>query len=403
VTNLLYRPLPIVYGLFAGCLLAILTPGLRAQAPGTQDSRRLVEGRVLHGSARGERALKDQVVVLHRIASDSAGPVDSVRTSSDGAFRFAFRPSSDDALYIASVRYAGVAYFTAPLRAPIVQGKDADIVVFDTTSTGVPLNVRGRHLVVAAPRGGTGRRAVDVFEIANDTSVTLVSGPAGNPTWTVALPRGARKEQVDQGDIPAGAVQFNSGMARIFAPFSPGMKQLVISYELPPASFPATIPIHGPAVFEVLLEEPTARAVAPHLLPQAPVTLEGHTYQRYLAQDVPADATLRLTVPTTASRSRVLPAIIVLLALVAAALGWRAGRRELAAERSKGTVPDVLTPRGAIPDVSALVNAIAALDVVRESQSGAGQAVDAVYRRRRAELKEQLVALLAVESATNLR
>src|SRR4029078_7622886 len=135
---------------------------------------------------------------------------------------------------------------------------------------------------------------VDVFDIANDTSVTRVSGDSALATWSVALPAGARSIEVGQGDVPQGAVRFENGEARVFAPFAPGLKQLVLGYELPPSAFPVSVPMPVGTVLEVLLEEQGAQATAMRLTPQAPVTLEGRRYQRFTGGDVAAASVLGL-------------------------------------------------------------------------------------------------------------
>jgi hypothetical protein len=77
----------------------------------------------------------NQWVILHRVGHDRAGPLDSVRTTAAGAFSFQYRVTGDsDAVYFVSTSYGGVAYYTPPLRGPVVRGDDAALVVFDTTS-----------------------------------------------------------------------------------------------------------------------------------------------------------------------------------------------------------------------------------------------------------------------------
>ena len=287
-----------------------------------------VDGRVLRGTAAGERGVPSQRVVLHRVATDSAGPLDSTRTGPDGRFRFSYRARDDDAMYIASTSFSGVTYFTAPLRGSVVSGADAEIVVFDTSSRPISLTVRGRHLVVETPSVAGARRAIEVFEIANDTSVTRVAGAGGAATWSIDLPIGAVSPEVRQGDVPAEAVRFSNGVASVYAPFSPGLKQLVLAYELPRAAFPLTIPMRvGANVLEILLEEEGATVLGDRLQRKDPVTLEGRTYRRFLGQDVPAGADVRLIAPPPSAPAPLPPVVIVLVAAVFLALGVATGRR----------------------------------------------------------------------------
>ena len=350
-----------------------------------------MEGRVLRGGSAPERPVDGQMVVLHRIATDGAGPIDSMLTLRDGRYRFTYRASGGEAMYIVSARFAGVAYFTPPLREAVARGDDATILVFDTTSAPIRLQVRGRHLVMTAPGSDGTRRVVDVFEIANDTGVTRVAGAGA--TWSTLLPRGARGAAVGRGDVSAEAVRFSGDTAHVIAPFAPGFKQLVLRYELAGGAFPLRVPLADEvAVLEVLLEEDSARVAAPGLIRQEAVSLEGRRYQRYLAERVPAGTMLEVAVAGTPSGRSGGTAIAVLMAAAAAlALGTLAGRR---AAVSMAPVAGGDLPRGdedATPD--AIAAAIAAIDNVVDAtpRDGAREA----HAGRRAELKARLDAALA--------
>ena len=84
--------------------------------PGVAGEMRTVAGRVLSGSRDSLSPVANQMVVLHRISADSSGPIDSARTSATGGYRFRYRLDGPRSMYIVSSRYAGIAYFTTPLR-----------------------------------------------------------------------------------------------------------------------------------------------------------------------------------------------------------------------------------------------------------------------------------------------
>ncbi len=286
---------------------------------------RHVYGRVVHPVGQALAPVGGQRVTLHRVGSDTAGPIDSVFTRADGNYSFLYRTrGAQDAVYFASSTYDGIAYLSQPLSAAVVRGDEAEIIVYDTTSRAIPLRVRGRHLVVSSP-APTGRRSiVEVFELSNDTSVTVVSPGAGTdrPTWSLPLPPGAQGVQVGQGDISADAVSVQGNRLAVFAPFAPGLKQMSFSYSLPPASFPLTRALRaGAIVFEVLLEEAGARATGMPFRPEAPVTVEGRMFRRFIAQDVPPGAVLRVNVPVVFANGRTLYIAVVTTALGAVMLG----------------------------------------------------------------------------------
>ncbi len=318
-------------------LLALIVTPLRAQ------HSQIVAGRVLVQRREDTHAVAGTMVTLHRVGRDSAGAIDSVRSDARGRYRFSFQPfGAEGAVYFAAALYGGIAYFTAPLGATAIDGESAEIVVFDTASTGIDIGVRGRHLAISAPSTTGNRAVVDVFELGNDSLRTLVGAAAGRPTWRVPLPEGAVDAAVlrDAGDIAAAAVVVANGEAAVVAPFAPGLKQLALRYELVPSHDSLTIPVmEATNVLEVLLEEPNARVSGAGAVASGPVTVEGKSLQRYLAQDVPANAVLTIAFPASPAAGRRRPWVLVLLGAGVAVLlaGWLL-RRSLRRDPEAGSV-----------------------------------------------------------------
>ena len=137
-----------------------------------------------------------------------------------------------------------------------MEGGDADLLVYDTTSAAVPISVRGRHVIVTAPDTGKGRIVIEVYELSNDTSVTRIAGTPEKATFATTLPEGAFDPVATDGDVPAEAVKFENGRALVFAPIAPGVKQLSFHYRVPLNKAPIAIPLLAPAaVLEVLVED----------------------------------------------------------------------------------------------------------------------------------------------------
>jgi hypothetical protein len=320
-------------------------------------------------------------VTLHRVGGDSAGPLDSARTASDGHYAFQYRPfGAESAIYFVSASYGGIAYFTPPLRGRNVSGEDAEVTVFDTSSAPTGLGVRGRHVIVAA-KDSTGRRTViEVYELSNDSSYTLVGGGTN-------------------GDVSPEAVTFDSGQALVHAPFAPGLKQLSFSYALPESRFPLSIPIgRETAVLEVLVEEPTAGASAPRLTEVNPVSVEGRNFKRFLGQDVPATGVLTVTVPRGASGSRRTALIVGLLGVLGAAMLLALARA--AVRRPPGPIRVEAYPERPIADVAeGLAREIAELDAAFERDAPPGEEARLAYQRRREALKARLTEALAGRGA----
>jgi len=267
------------------------------------------------------------------------------------------------------------------------------ITVFDTSSHLVPFTIQGHHIVVSAPDEARRRKIVEVFELSNDTLVTIVGKDSVSAVWTTALPRGASGFKGGQGDVAPQALVVRGGRVNMLAPFGPGVKQLSYSYLLDESAFPLTVTLERQTVvLEVLLEEEGAQARASTLRPTGSATTEGHTFKRFLSQGALAGEALRIDVPTTAfvTRTRVLVALAVLMALVmAAALARALTGRSGAVRRAVQEAP---------PRSEALLAALALLDD-RHERGDASLTADA-YATERASLKAALGAALAEEGRT---
>ena len=366
-------------GLFAACSVA-------AEA----QSQRVVEGRVTRPSQNGRPVgVARQWVVLHRVGTAGGAPVDSVQTARDGKYRITYRddPSDPDALYFVSSRYAGIAYFSPPLRSPRMSGGDADVIVYETSTDGSQVAVQGRHLVVSAPRGGR-REIAEIFELQNPGTKTLVARDSVTPIWWTTLPKGADSVSIaPTGDLSAGAIQFKPERAEIYAPISPGVRQVALTYLLDEDDFPLTIPMQrSAALVEVLLEEPRANVEGAKLTEVAAATIEGRQFRRFLAQEAQANAVLRVTTPEPIQgtrRSLAWLGVGVAAAMLLAAVLWlRRNARGIRVASQKS-----------LSATEELIARIATLDAQFERTPTDRASYDAT----RAELKAQLERALAAE------
>ena len=338
----------------------------------------------------GETPVPGIVVTIHRVGADSSGAIDSVRTDANGRYRFAYRRwGSTDAIYFVAAVYRGIAYFSSPMRAAIVRGDDAEIVVFDTTTSPVRFTVQGHHLVVGAPRPTGLRDIVEVYEISNDSVVTAVGRDSLSAVWSAPLLPGAIGFTPANSDVAASSLRARNGRVELVAPFAPGVKQLTWSYSLDARAFPLEITLdRANALLEVLVEEPGAQVRAASLRAQGTATTEGRTVKRFLAQNAPEGERIRIEVPSTAAakRSTVLIALLVVAALAMTFALWIAYRR------GRAVRPLAIAHA---ETAESLATAIAALDARREARDPSLDAED--YAAQRAALKARLSAMLAAE------
>lgn len=275
-----------------------------------------VAGKVMRPGVDSMVAVPRVLVTLHRVGEDTAAPIDSILAGVDGSYEFRFTRTGDpQAIYFVSAAYGGITYFTPPLVHSTVVGDEAEIAVFDTTSAHVPISTRGHHLIISSASTTASRTITEVFEIANDSSVTRVAREGGPAVWSTPLPPRATQFAVTQGDIPAAAVRFDNGVANVYAPLAPGLKQFAISYSLPASAFPLQFRITRPTqVLEVLIEEEEGTVTGAKLKEVAPVSLERRSFRRFLADDVPANQASVITLPAS-GRTNVDKAFVIGLTL----------------------------------------------------------------------------------------
>jgi hypothetical protein len=378
-------------------LLALLM-----QASDTSTVARQVDGRVVRGTRAGPVPLANQWVVLHRLTRDrsASGPLDSARTAPNGRFVFRYRATADSAtMYFATTSFGGIVYPTAPFRSARVGEDDATLTVFDTTSGKVDIQLRARHVIFGAVRDDGLRPVGEVFDIENDSTVTAIARDSTTPVYSVHLPAGAANFRVNEsGGFAAGAASRSGSTVGLYAPVSPGLRQFAISYDLPAKAFPVTIAMGAPvSVFELLIEDPMAEVRAPALREVAAENVEGRTFRRFLAQDLPADAAATVDVPKTpiADRTRVYfgVGITVVVAMLAALIYAMRRPRRVAVPPPAPVAPPP-EPRSRV-----LARAIAELDEAFDPATTTADA-RAEYDERRARLKTQLSDALAAERST---
>lgn len=345
--------------------------------------------------------------MLHRVTPNNAGPVDSVRTDEKGRFAFHFVPDSG-ALYLVSAQYGGIAYFSPPAGANQASPPPAaDIVVFDTTSADVPLRLQGRHLVVSKPNERGVRSVIDVLEIENDTMVTRVAVGDERPTFSVLVPEGAVNTRASQGDGSDAPLKMKEGRVQLYNALSPGLRQVVLTYDLPSAVFPVKLPLErAVGVFEVLMEDTTSTVAGPKLASKGVVSVDGRSFARFMAQDTPPNGVVQLSVPSPSVAARV-PKWLLPLVLALAALGtavW-VTRRPADQRDTLPAAPSTLAGRDSAPaaaraialdEAQLLANAAASVDALIATRNG-DMLTDAL-REYRNVLKSRLRDVLARRS-----
>jgi hypothetical protein len=319
----------LLLALFVGAVPSSSAP-LEAQAgPATPGAARL-EGQVV----RVGEPLAGVPVVLHRIARDQAGEIDTVAAGPRGDFRFSLpsvpTPEAEGDVYFASVRYQGILYFGAAVSRPEQLDSLYAIEVFDTTEAppeGAALPVAVRYLV-AEPAGpdGAGWRVTDLFEVANEGDRTLVAASDSGVTWAHPLPSGIAQIQVGGGDLSPDAARTVDGRLELSGPIPPGQRQFILRYEVPDlAAFEVPLAA-GTREVEMLLAEPSPAEEVVGLSAVETIEVQpGLSFRRYTGQ-FEQGGVLRLVL-TEPPGEWPLRQLVVVLGLLLAVVGlWAALR-----------------------------------------------------------------------------
>jgi len=339
-------------------------------------------GRVARVDPTDTTAVVGAWAVLHAVSAAGGAPVDSVRTDRRGRFRLSVRERDTAATYMVSVVHSGIAYFSDPVPAG-AEPPDTlpTLAVFDTSSSGPPIELFERHLIVRTPDTDGTRRIVELIVLANRGHVTRVAPDPSQPVWGFTLPPGAEQFEFGRGDVSADALLEQDGRVTLIAALPPGERQLLVGYLMPADERELRFPLDQPVTrLNVLLEDTTAVASGP-LIPAGWEALQGAPFRRFAGDTVAAGETV---VVRFAGRGGPPTDLVmwILVPLAALMLGgvllrwWRLNRTE---------------PVPVADDPQALAAEIAALDARYAGRE------DDTYRVQRAELKSRLTEAMRSE------
>ena len=293
-----------------------------------------VSGRVLRGG-RDTVPLSNAVVVLHRMASASAGPIDSVRSDARGRYRLALRNPDSTSGYVVSVWYDSIAYFSLPLNVvsrPAVHVED--ILTFPASRTGPPLRLARRLATISTATTDGSREVLEILELENPGQATRITDDTLVPTWSGRLPGRTGQYRAGQGDVSPEAMRFRNDSVLIYAPIPPGpAKQLSFDYTLAAGARTFVMPIDQPTVeVNLLVEDTVALVIAPKLESFGVKEIEGRRFAAYRAGPLAAGERVEIRLPPGKFRAQVLlPYVIAVVAAgMLLALVWALRRRPAA-------------------------------------------------------------------------
>ncbi len=346
----------------------------------------VVGGRVIRLVAGDSVPVPAARLVLHQLARSAQGPIDTVLADFRGRFRTRFAPDTA-AMYLLSVRYQGIEYFSAPVRARPGRADTALVLIVADTSSTAPVRVAERTVLISRADAGGTREVIDWFVLENPGPQTRVAPDSSRPSWSSPLPEAAQNAalaDIHFSQFSPDAIGFSNDSIQVLAPISPGRKELVLQYRIPERLRRFVAPAAGADSVFVLLEDPGARVERPGLRAGEGQQVEGRRFARWSGVLGSAPA-IEVSFPAGGiSPGTALPLLLGLAALAFAALGFLLFRRA-----PRPAFRPALDPAG-------LADAIARLDL---AASRADPALDpdglARYQEERARLKALLVRALA--------
>jgi hypothetical protein len=274
-------------------------------------------------------------VVLHRVGPAGQGPLDTVFTDRAGRFGFRFAPDTVS-VFLLSARYAGIEYFSRPVSGDPGRADTSVTLIVADTSSQQPVAVRQRTLLVSRPDESGTRVVIDWLVLSNRGPFTRVSPDSVRPAWGGPLPEAAQNvEMADSrlSQFAAEAVSFRRDSALIFAPLSPGDKELMLQYRIPGPLREFVVPARVSESVFVLLEEPGARVSVPPLLMADSQMIEGRAFRRWAGPMGGAgEIEIRLAGPRFSQQQL----LVLLVALLGAGFALLAARALTVARRRRG-------------------------------------------------------------------
>jgi hypothetical protein len=319
-------------------------------------------------------------VVLHQVGRGRQGPLDSSMSGRHGEFRFRFRADTS-AVYLLSAGWAGIEYFSTPVRTEPARPDTGLLLVVSDTSSTAPVTVVSRHIVIGKPRRDGIRAVLEIVVLQNEGPHTRVGGDSLHPAWTARLPSRAFGFQPGEGDVSADALTFKDDAVQLLAPIAPGEKQLLYTYQLPSGPGTVRIPLaERVGAMNILLEEFDRRVTGGGITRGDSQAIEGRSFRQWSGVG-PAGSVIAIDFPSLGTRW-VLPTLVIGFA---ASLAWVA-LRVFAGRRQP--IP--------APAAAPLLDQLARLDArYREREAEVPAEEWARYQSERRRLKDALSRELA--------
>lgn len=312
------RLLSLVSFTIAGSL-ALTLPSVQsaaAQTPGIQ-SGDVLNGTVVFG---GEPA-PDLTVELHHITDLGGGMSAEGRSDANGHFSFTLEPDSTATtnVFFVTAEKSGIRYFGSPMHSGAPVPEAYSVEVFDTASSvPVPIRVPVRDVFLTALPDGAWE-VNDWIRITNENQVALVA-PAGGPTFQLRIPESATDFEVGEGSVLSSEVTRMGDRIMLLTPVTPGTRDLLVRYRLPPRPTEASFIIGEPTdTMNLYVLQPSHLTEVVGLPRLSSIPYEDDEYLRYSGNDLEPESQVDLawSGALAAPVSPIIAAVVASLLLLA--------------------------------------------------------------------------------------
>jgi len=276
-----------------------------------------VQGTVVRIDGTDTLAVEGVWVSLHVVTALGGTVLDSQTTLASGAFDVTAEQSDILASYLVSVEHDGIAYFSDPFRS--ASGFTPTLIVYDTASTGPPIVLNERHVILQPIETDGTRRVIELFVLRNEGTVTRVTADTSVPVWQAALPGGVSDFEVGTADVSAEAIYRRGDTVAVAAPIPPGERQILITYVLPRNQRELSLPLDQfIRHVNVLVADSNATVTPASFGFRGWETIETTPYQRFGSENVIAGGVLTVILADIPVSTDV--ALWILVPLVAAVM-----------------------------------------------------------------------------------
>lgn len=352
----------------------------------------IIEGSVINGTVGGSSVAGLEVVLTTYLETDEVGTVTSV-TNTEGRFVFNSLATEPGYIFQAMVDFQGAEYYSQTLS---LDGEDTeqgvDVTVFDSITNDEAISVVTSHTIVYP--GQNSIRVNEYFLFVNDSDRTYIgagntSGEGNDETLKFPVAEGATGLTYGIGLMDCCVVANEDGFSDIM-PVTPGMREVVYSYEIPynTSGYLLFRRVNYPTTDYFLMVENGGEIeiTGNALIIQEPLHIEGIHFDHITGRDLVKGDTLQVLFPELVSAADngtviwlvLIPLLIVTGFGIAYFLIKRRAQPVEAEESTEYRKQKLLTEMARLDD---------------ELESGSIE--EETYRVMRAATKEQLVELIS--------